>query len=161
MSGAAAEAQRRGRGAERSVAELARALGWFVAHVSDSRKPIRLQNGQVIAVGDKGFKGFPDFVFCHPRHGRFLIREVKTGKARTTPEQRAWLEALAQAGVDAGVWRIPEDWPLIEATLKGGAAPTGGGLTRLTGVSRTAAPPDPIRVQHYPAIARGDFEVDL
>lgn len=147
-----ADAQRRGRQAERTVVDVARALGWLVFHVSDSRKPIRLRNNQYIAVGDKDAKGFPDFVFCHPRHGRFLIREVKTGAARTTPEQREWLEALVTSGVDAGVWRIPEDWPLIEATLKGGTAPTGGGLPRAaTGAARPAVPPD----------SSQRFEVDL
>jgi hypothetical protein len=59
-------------------------------------------------------------VLCHPRRGLLLVRELKSdGKhARVTPEQKKWIEALAAAGVDVGVWR-PKDLPEIETVLGG------------------------------------------
>lgn len=49
--------------------------------------------------------GFPDLVLVSTRRGRVLFRELKTAAGRVSPEQKAWVEALAAAGQDAGVWR--------------------------------------------------------
>lgn len=119
----------RGRGFEGAVIDLARRLGWMVAHWSDSRKIVRTRAGQYMAVGDRNAKGFPDLILAHPGQGRFLVRECKEGSGRLSVEQREWIAALTASGVDVAVWR-PEDWPLIENTLKGGAAPAGGGQLR-------------------------------
>jgi hypothetical protein len=72
------------------VKGLAKELGWLSYHTHDSRR---------------SDAGWPDVALVHPKHGRFLVRELKTERGTVTPEQRKWLEALADAGVDAGVWR--------------------------------------------------------
>jgi len=48
-------------------------------------------------------KGFPDLVLCGP--GGVLFRELKTQRGQVTAEQQQWLDALAAAGADVGVWR--------------------------------------------------------
>lgn len=92
------------------VMDIARFNRWRVFHVHDSRRQVA--PGRF--VGDKDAAGFPDLVLVRP--GELLVRELKTDTGTVAPEQQAWLDALAQAGVDVGVWR-PRDWPTIEATL--------------------------------------------
>ena len=48
-------------------------------------------------------RGFPDLVVCGL--GGVLFRELKTQRGTVKPEQQAWLDTLAAAGADAGVWR--------------------------------------------------------
>lgn len=84
---------------QQGVLKLARFHGFALAyHTHDSRRSA---------------PGFPDLVLVNPRTGRVLWRELKTNKGRVSPEQRAWLDGLAAAGMDAGVWR-PND---LEAGL--------------------------------------------
>ena len=46
--------------------------------------------------------GFPDWVYV----GRgVMFRELKTEKKKPTKAQQEWLDALTNAGGDAGVWR--------------------------------------------------------
>jgi len=71
-----------------SVREMAVALGYLVYHTHDSRR-------------SEG--GFPDVAIVG--HGRFLLRELKRQSGVVTPEQKVWLAALVDAGVDAGIWR--------------------------------------------------------
>ena len=54
----------------------------------------------------KSPEGFPDLVCAGP--GGVLFRELKRQGKDPTPVQQRWLDALADAGQDAGVWR-PED----------------------------------------------------
>jgi hypothetical protein len=96
-----------------SVVELAGLTGWRVFHVNDSRRQVA--GGRL--VGDVLARGFPDLVLCHPKRGHLLVRELKVGRNRLTAEQQAWLDALRDCDVDAGVWR-PEDWPRIERVLR-------------------------------------------
>ena len=49
--------------------------------------------------------GFPDLVMVSTRHKRILYRELKRTVGKVTTEQQAWLDALAAAGQDVGVWR--------------------------------------------------------
>lgn len=74
------------------VERLARSCGWLVYHTHDSRR---------------SGPGFPDLVMVRGR--RVLWRELKTMKGRASDHQRRWIEALFDAGQDAGVWR-PLDW---------------------------------------------------
>jgi hypothetical protein len=76
---------------ERQVRRLARDLGLLEYHTHDSRR-------------SPG--GFPDLVCVGP--GGVLFRELKRQGKSPTPAQQQWLDALAAAGQDAGVWR-PED----------------------------------------------------
>lgn len=91
---------------QQGVLKLARFHGFALAyHTHDSRRSA---------------PGFPDLVLVNPRTGRVLWRELKTNKGRVSPEQRAWLDGLASAGQDAGVWR-PDDLEsgLVIADLRG------------------------------------------
>jgi hypothetical protein len=93
-----------------SVREMAVTLGFLVYHTHDSRR-------------SEG--GWPDVAIAG--HGRLLVRELKRQSGVVTPEQKVWLATLADAGVDAGVWR-PADLlsGAILDELKG-AAVTGVG----------------------------------
>ncbi len=87
---------------ERQVIQLAHLYSWRVA--SFRSVPIRRNNGSIYyatPVQADG-KGFPDCVLV--RRGTLMVRELKSGKARLTGEQREWIEALKACGVDAGVW---------------------------------------------------------
>lgn len=88
-----------------AVIELARRLGWLVAHFHDSRREVR----PGVFVGDKDAAGFPDLVLVHHSHG-IKFRELKSATGKLTPAQKEWHFALNVAGVDADVWR-PSDWP--------------------------------------------------
>lgn len=100
-----------------AVIELARRLGWKVAHF----RPAQNARGdwRTAVAGDGA--GFPDLVLV--RGGRLIFAELKTDRAgRPPPEQRAWLDALELAAWEAigvvavFVWR-PRDWPAIELEL--------------------------------------------
>lgn len=95
-----------------AVLELARLLGWRVAHF----RPARTVTGWRTPVAADG-AGFPDL--CLVRE-RVLFRELKAERGAPSSEQLAWLDALTAAGADAGIWR-PSDWTagLIEAELRG------------------------------------------
>jgi hypothetical protein len=84
------------------VVQLAKLRNWLCYHTHDSRHSAR---------------GFPDLVLVRPRTGGLLVAELKTDGGRLTPEQSAWLDAFAAAGVAAHVWR-PRAWKLIEAELE-------------------------------------------
>ena len=88
------------------VLKLARFHGFALAyHTHDSRRSA---------------PGFPDLVLVNPPTGRVLWRELKTNKGRVSPEQRAWLDGLTAAGMDAGVWRPNDlDTGLVVAELRG------------------------------------------
>lgn len=49
--------------------------------------------------------GFPDLVMVSTRSKRVLYRELKRTVGKVTGDQQSWLDALAVAGQDAGVWR--------------------------------------------------------
>lgn len=61
-------------------------------------------------------EGFPDDVVCGTR---VLFRENKRTGKDPTEKQQGWLDRLAAAGQDVGVWR-PEDWlsGRIEAEIR-------------------------------------------
>lgn len=76
--------------------------GWLVYHTHNSQR---------------SEPGFPDLVLVRGR--RVLFRELKKQKEKPTPVQQMWLDTLAVAGQDVGVWR-PYDWGLgmIEEELR-------------------------------------------
>lgn len=91
--------------------KLAALYRWrFIHHL-----PARRRDGSYATLF-QGMRGFPDLVLVHPS-GRFLIREVKEGKGVVSADQRKWIDQLRNAGVDAGVWRWPEDEQLIRDEL--------------------------------------------
>lgn len=93
----------------RQVVQLAKLLGWRVAHF----RPAQTKHGWRTAMS--GDVGFPDLLLI--RGCVQLVFELKCGKNTTTPEQVKWLESFEGAGVSAHVLR-PEDWPKIEELLR-------------------------------------------
>lgn len=86
---------------QRSVQERATIHGWRWHHETDSRR---------------SNPGLPDLVMVHPVQRRIAFWELKrqSPRAKTTDEQRAWLEAAAAAGAEAAVIR-PLD--LLDGTV--------------------------------------------
>lgn len=99
----------------RQVLQLARVCGWRVLHL----RPARTRAGWRTAVQGDGV-GFPDILAVHPSRGLF-VAELKSARGRLTPEQALWLQAFHRAGVLCYIFR-PDDWPAIEAVLKGEVA---------------------------------------
>jgi len=90
-----------GRELQRAIIELARRLGWKVAHTP----PIPTERGWRTAVAADG-KGFPDLLLVRDR---ILVAEIKGDSDRLRAEQKAWLSAFRMAGVEAHVW-TPSTW---------------------------------------------------
>jgi len=92
-----------------AVVRLAKMTGWLVYFTQRS---------------DRSPAGFPDLILA--RNGTLIAWELKrSAKSRPTPQQRAWLAALAECGIESRVV-TPDDWQHIEITLA--ALPrTGGG----------------------------------
>ena len=91
-----------------AVVELARLTGWAAYHTHDSRR---------------SEAGYPDLTLA--KGGAVIFAELKRdAKARVTPAQRAWLEALAPRGSIGAQHAVflwtPKDWPEIERILTGG-----------------------------------------
>ena len=93
------------------VIKFAKLHGWRVAHF----RPARTATGWRTAVSGDGV-GWPDLILVK---GRWLIAaELKrSAKEKPRPEQVAWLDALAAAGVNVFIWS-PEYWPEIEKILE-------------------------------------------
>jgi hypothetical protein len=70
------------------VRRLLRDLGLHGYHTHDSRR---------------SHGGYPDWTIVGI--GGVLFRELKTQRGKVSPEQRAWLDALAAANADVDVWR--------------------------------------------------------
>lgn len=83
---------------QQQVIHLARWLGWWTHHHYDSRR---------------SEPGWPDLVML--RGDRALFRELKTTKGRVTQAQGRVLGKLADAGLDAEIWR-PRDW--LDGTIR-------------------------------------------
>lgn len=97
-------------GLQRAVIDLAKLTGWLVHHT----RPAQTKRGWRTPI--QGDVGFPDLVLV--KGHRVLFVELKSKRGRVTPDQEAWIMALALAGANIHVWR-PVDWPVIERTLKG------------------------------------------
>jgi hypothetical protein len=94
---------------QQRVIDLAMLRGYRVAHI----RPARTAHGWRTPY--EGHPGLPDLVLA--RDGRVLLAELKTGRGRVTPQQRAWLDA---AGEHGRLWR-PADWEAIMTELAGEA----------------------------------------
>jgi hypothetical protein len=85
-----------------AVIDLCRLRGLLVAHF----RPAQSQSGRWLTAVQGDGKGYPDLTIVGP--GGVMWRELKSATGATSPEQRVWLSALTEAGVDAGVWK-PRD----------------------------------------------------
>ena len=91
------------------VVELAQLYRWRIHHCRAALN----QRGQY-STPIQGDPGFPDLVLV--RDYRCLLVELKANTGKLASEQRDWLRALAQAGIDARVWQ-PRDWPEVQREL--------------------------------------------
>lgn len=98
---------------QKAVIDLAHAWGWLVAHF----RRVRVQRADGSAYWETPVqadgKGHPDLILVRER---VIAAELKVGKNRPTPEQRAWLAAYRGAGLAAYLWR-PADWAEVVGVL--------------------------------------------
>lgn len=96
------------------VLQLCKLMHLRTAHF----RPALSKSGRYMTpVGGDG-KGWPDLTIVGP--GGVLFRELKSPTGTTTPDQRAWIAALAEAGADVGVWKPRDlDSGRIRAELEG------------------------------------------
>lgn len=88
---------------QRAVVDLARTLGWRVAHF----RPAQVRAGRYATPVAYDGAGWPDLVLV--RRERIVFAELKTAKGRTSAAQDAWLDALGQTGAEVRLWR-PAHW---------------------------------------------------
>lgn len=102
---------------QRNVIQLAGIFGWHVAHF----RPARTKHGWRTAMA--GDPGYPDLTLA--RRGRVITAELKSDTGKVTPDQQAWLDALAgnpaavreAPGIEVYVWR-PRDIDEISKVLR-------------------------------------------
>jgi hypothetical protein len=85
----------------RTVLDMARLFGVLAAHF----RPALSQSGRWHTAVQGDGKGYPDLTLVGTRQ---LIRELKSERGVLTPEQRRWMAAMTEAGLDVAVWR-PQD----------------------------------------------------
>lgn len=102
---------RKGGSWEDTIIETAQLLGWKVMRI----RPIfdGKRKRWVTGIAADG-KGWPDVTLVRER---IVCAELKSGTAKPSPEQRAWLERLAAAGVECYTWR-DTDYDAIVTTLR-------------------------------------------
>lgn len=93
------------------VEGVARFGGWLAYHAPDN-SPRRSRSGATYVQNVR--RGFPDLVLVRGR--RLLAVELKTETGVVSPDQVAWLTALAGAGAEVAVWR-PRDRAVMEDVL--------------------------------------------
>lgn len=84
---------------QREVVKRALIFGWRCYHTYDSRRSAA---------------GFPDLVLVRER---VIFAELKTETGKLGKEQQEWIGALANAGMEAHVWR-PSDLEEIVRVLR-------------------------------------------
>lgn len=94
---------------QKSVIDLARILGWRIAHF----RPAQTKHGWRTPVAADG-KGFPDLILVRDR---VIAAELKSSTGKTSADQDAWLAAFEVAGVESYVWR-PGDTDHVLETLR-------------------------------------------
>ena len=96
------------------VIQLARTLGWLVAHFRGVRVQRRDGSIRYMTPVQADGQGFVDLVLCRDR---VIFAELKAERGRTSPEQDAWMAGLSAAGAEYYSWR-PSDWNEICEVLK-------------------------------------------
>jgi hypothetical protein len=90
---------------QKSVIDLARRLGWRVAHFAPLSTTRDGKTWWLTPVAADG-KGWPDLVIVRDR---VLYVEIKGKGDRLKPEQETWISALRMAGQEVHVW-TPDHW---------------------------------------------------
>jgi len=98
-----AAAREQGKAWEREIKKALTLGGWLWRAPGEQT----FVNGRMYG-RQEGDKGSPDFLLTHPKRGITCHRELKTGDAVLTPEQRTWRDSLVASGVDWAVWH-PND----------------------------------------------------
>jgi hypothetical protein len=97
------------------VIDLARLLGWRVAHF----RPAKTSKGWRTAVAADG-EGYPDLTLTRDR---VIFLELKRETGKTTQAQRDWLTALHTAGAETYVAR-PRHLQALAVVLGPGKGPS-------------------------------------
>ena len=64
--------------------------------------------------------GFPDLCLCHPVQHRLVFAELKLDGKEPTPEQREWLQALAEVpGNEVYLWHLPSEMGEVAEVITG------------------------------------------
>lgn len=94
-----------------TIVEIAQLHGWICHHVLDTRIHAK-------RIGP----GYPDLTLVHPVRKQIIFAELKRERAKPTPEQQKWLDALrvceTETVVKVYLWR-PSDMDKIERILAG------------------------------------------
>lgn len=109
---------------QKQVIELARMLGWRVAHF----RPAQTSKGWRTPVGADG-AGWPDLFLCRER---LVAIELKTERGKLRPDQHEWLRALIAAGAETYLIR-PRNLQALAAVLAARRDPLGGHLNSEAG----------------------------
>lgn len=99
-----------------AIVELAKSFGWVCHFTWNSRHSPA---------------GWPDLVLIRPP--RLIVVELKVGKNRLTDRQIDTLRDLAACGVETRIWRHPESWDDVIATLVWEGAEYRDGEVRMPG----------------------------
>jgi hypothetical protein len=95
---------------QKYVIDLARTLGWRVAHF----RPAQTQTGRWVTPVAADGAGFPDLVLVRDR---VVFAELKTNTGKVAPQQVLWRDAIIAAGGEHHVWR-PRDADAVQHVLK-------------------------------------------
>jgi hypothetical protein len=86
-----------------SVLQLAEILKWRCVHF---RPGMNRRGHWSTAMSGTQAAGWPDLILCRER---LVAIELKSERGTVTPDQQAWLAALARVGVEVHLFR-PSDW---------------------------------------------------
>lgn len=102
-----------------AVVESARIHGWMVWYQPDWVYRLIMRDMQRRRVRrDWPDSGFPDLWLLHPERNALLVIECKSAKGSVRETQKAWLAALAKAGITAIIAR-PKDLSDLDRILSG------------------------------------------
>lgn len=102
---------------QKAIMDLAHTHGFLVAHFRSVQAGVRGGGTRWMTPVAADGKGWPDLALVRDRPPRrFLVAEVKGDGDRLRPEQKQWLLALMDAGVETHVW-TPKDWH--DGTIEG------------------------------------------
>jgi len=100
---------------QNQIIKYAQLKGWEVMHVRKATQGAKGRN-RARWVTPTSVRGWPDLTLWHPKRGGMLFIEVKSDKGRVSPEQKAVLASLTDAGQYA-VFAKPKMWEELKNLL--------------------------------------------